>query len=228
VLAVQEGGRAGKIRLAANRLWRPTGGKINLLEVEKHILDLEETFGLEFVGFDPWQAEHLAQTLEADTGHQRRNWYRSYFSQPWVRDIPPTPSNLRTQASIVIESFNDRRIQLYDCEPLRRDLHKLRVEEKSYGVRLTSPRDGEGHGDTFSAFAIALLIAHELAGNYSGVIKSVMDDAPTPADYFNQRLREYEDEQRLLARRTTELEDMADSQRNGTLLINGQPFPNRR
>ncbi len=47
---------------------------------------------------------------------------------------------------------------------MRRDLLKLRCEEKSYGIRLTSPRDGEGHGDTFSAFSLALLVGHELAG----------------------------------------------------------------
>ena len=78
--------------------------------------------------------------------------------------VPPTAANLREQATLCIESFTDRRLQLYDCEPLRHDLLKLRVEEKSYGIRLTSPRDGEGHGDTFSAFSLALLIAHELAG----------------------------------------------------------------
>ena len=50
------------------------------------------------------------------------------------------------------------------CPPLRRDLLKLRCEEKSYGVRLTSPRDGEGHGDSFSALSLALLVGHELAG----------------------------------------------------------------
>jgi hypothetical protein len=51
----------------------------------------------------------------------------------------------------------------YPCEPLRRDLLKLRVEDKSYGVRLVSPRDETGHGDTASAFSLALLLAHELS-----------------------------------------------------------------
>src|SRR5262249_26978151 len=96
VLAVPTGGRAGKIRLAHTCLWRPVGGKkINLLEVEKHILDLDQQFGLEFVGFDPWQAEHLAQTLEADSNHRRRNQQRRFFNQPWCRDIAPNPTNLR-------------------------------------------------------------------------------------------------------------------------------------
>ena len=69
-------------------------------------------------------------------------------------------------------------MQCYECEPLHRDLHKLRVVEKSYGVRLESPRDGEGHGDTFSAFALALLMAHELAGKAPIVLGTLFSDAP--------------------------------------------------
>ena len=93
VLAVPAGGRAGRIRLAHNKLWRPTlGAKIDLLAIEKHLLDLDQQFGLEFVGFDPWQMEHLAQTLEADSSRRRRNQRRIYGSQPWMRNCPPTPA----------------------------------------------------------------------------------------------------------------------------------------
>lgn len=159
--------------------------KNNLLEVEQKILELDLQFGLEFVGFDPWQMEHLAQTLEADTNRQRRNQRRLYTT-PWMREMPPTSADLREQATLVIESFDDHRFQFYDCEPLRRDLHKLRVEEKSYGMRLTSPRDGDGHGDTFSAFALALLIGHELAGKRPIVVGSLGSDVamqtPLPPD----------------------------------------------
>jgi hypothetical protein len=73
---------------------------------------------------------------------------------------------LRDIASITIESFTDHRIQLFDCEPLRRALQKLRVEERAQGTsfRLVSPRDTEGHGDSFTAFSLALFVAHEMAG----------------------------------------------------------------
>jgi hypothetical protein len=50
---------------------------------------------------------------------------------------------------------------------------KLRVEEKSYGIRLTSPRDESGHGDTFSAFSGALLVGHEIGGKRLTVVGSV-------------------------------------------------------
>ncbi len=46
VLAVPKGGKAGRIRLAQNKLWRPTlGAKIDLLAVEKYLLDLDQQFG---------------------------------------------------------------------------------------------------------------------------------------------------------------------------------------
>ncbi len=176
VIGVPDGGRAGKLRLAHHKLWRPTlGKKIDLLDVQQHVLELDRQFGLEQVGFDPWQAEHLAQTLEADSEHRRRNSRRRLWSLPWMREIPPSASNLREQATLTIESFTDRRLLLFPCEPLHRDLHKVRVEEKSYGIRLTSPRDGEGHGDSFSAFALALLVGSELSTKRpttAGVVRS--------------------------------------------------------
>jgi phage terminase large subunit-like protein len=165
VLAVPAGGVAGRVRLAHHKLWRPPpGGKVSLPEVEKYILQLDARYALEAVAFDPWQAEHLAQRLEAESAHRRRNQQRRHWAQPWMREVPPTAANLREQATLVLESFADRRLQMHPCEPLRRDLLRLRVEEKSYGIRLTSPRDASGHGDTFSAFSLALLLAHEHAG----------------------------------------------------------------
>ncbi len=202
VLAVPADGRAGKIRLAHHKLWRPTlGKKIDLLEVERYILSLDEEFNLEFVAFDPWQAEHLAATLDADSGRRRRNQRRVNWAEPWMREIPPVAVNLRAQATLTIEFFTDHRIQLFDCEPLRRDLHKLRVEEKSYGPRLVSPRTGEGHGDSFSAFALALLMAHELSGKRVTILGDLLGGSTSGAASWEaaweRRLAEHAEEQEL-------------------------------
>ena len=161
VLAIHQ--VTGSLRLANAALWRPnqTGNKVQIEEVERAILDFDQQYQLEAVGFDPWQAEHLGQRLEALTEHRRRNQRRFQGAKPWVRMIPPTSSNLREQATLTIETFQDGRFHSYEYEPLRNDLLKLRVEEKSYGIRLVSPRDADGHGDTFSAFTQALLVAHE-------------------------------------------------------------------
>lgn len=178
-LGIPAGGTSGRIRLANHKLWRPIlGKKIDLMEVERYLLDLDRKYNLEFVAFDPWQAELLAQRLEADTTRRSRNQRRRYNNLPWLREIPPTGSNLRDQASIVIKSFTDHRFQFYDCDPLHSDLLKLRVEEKSYSYRLISPRTGEGHGDTFSAFALALLVGHEIAGKKPRIVGCLDLDNP--------------------------------------------------
>ena len=41
-----------------------------------------QQFNLETVAFDPWQMEHLAQRLEADSGHRRRN---AFLCEPTVQ-----------------------------------------------------------------------------------------------------------------------------------------------
>jgi hypothetical protein len=175
VLGVKAGGRGGGIRLAHHKVWRPPpGSKINYLAIERHILELDEKFGLEFVGSEGYEMEHLSQTLEADTDHKRRNARRRFRMQPWVRDIFPSAPNLQQQASLVIEGFADGRFEFYTCPELRADLEKVRVIERpNRSFRLESPRDtGQGHGDLFSAFAVGLVLAHEVAGNAPTVISA--------------------------------------------------------
>ena len=126
VLGVPGDGKAGRIRLVRSRRWKPVpGSKVDLMKVERYILDLDARFGLEFVAFDPWQAELLGQRLEADSEHRRRNSRRVYGSQSWAREVPPTGSNLRAQASLLVECFTDRRVECYPDDLLRIDLTKL-------------------------------------------------------------------------------------------------------
>jgi hypothetical protein len=179
-LAVPDASRQShheRIRLADARLWiAPADGKINYLEVERYILGLDARFGLENVVIEQYQGERLAQGLELDTQHKRRNEKRQWWSQPWVRVIHPSSATLRTQATVVVESFVDGRLRLYEYEPLKRDLQNLRVEQKTSAAtgiasfRMVSPRSkATGHGDTYSAFALALQVGHELAANLPAV-----------------------------------------------------------
>jgi len=196
VLGVPSGGGAGKIRLAHHKVWRPQGAKIDLMEIELYLLGLDQRFGLEFCASDPWQAELLLQRLDADAGHRSRNHRRIYGSQPWTREIPPTATNLREIATLTIECFQDHRLHCYECEPLKRDLLKLRVEERQSGqtFRLTSPRDGEGHGDCFSAFANALLIAHEIAGKRPNIVRSLTGGGSSDETPLQRALRQLDAE----------------------------------
>ena len=199
-LAVRPAGN-GRIRLADHRRWNPTPGrKLSIEEVEKYLLQLDARLGLTHVVLDPWQAEMLGQRLETATKHTRRKEgyhkgtasNRLRWNEPWVNTLPPSGTNLRDQASLLIESAQDRRFQLYPCRELRYDLEHLRVEEKSYGFRLTSPRDETGHGDSASAFTLALTSAHAIAGRKpKRGFRSLLDSCPSvsPSDTVPWQIR---------------------------------------
>jgi phage terminase large subunit-like protein len=153
----------GMIRLAHVRVWRPSKGmRVDLQQVENAIVELHIRFNLHSIGFDPWQAHHMASRLQSGGFANLDNPRHKGLRVPMV-EIHQTSANLQAQASTLIQSFNDHRVELFEHPDLRRDLHKLRIEEKSYGYRLVSPRDEHGHGDVASAFCLGLLAASELA-----------------------------------------------------------------
>ncbi len=197
ILAVEKNGVGGRIKLAASKIWKPTRQqKVSLTEVEHFILQMDQEFGLEKVVLDNWQAELLGQRLETDTSHRRRNQRRRYWQQPWVIAQPPTSIALRTQASLLLEYFVDRRISLFGSH-LKRDIERLRCEEKSYGIRVVSPRTSDGgHGDLASAMMLALVTAHELAGKKRTVI-GFFDGRPTGLSKTEQTLAALDREQAL-------------------------------
>jgi len=161
----------GRIRLAFTRIWRPCkGSKVDLQAVEDCLIDLNERFKLKAINYDPWEARHMAQRLSAVGLGVAENQLRRFNRQPVptsrvpMVEISQTGANLQKIATVLIEAFNDHRLELFDDPDLRRDITRLRVEERQYGFRLTSPRDELGHGDMASAFSLAMLAASELAG----------------------------------------------------------------
>jgi phage terminase large subunit-like protein len=137
---------SGRLRLADLRVWQAQrGGKVSLESVETAIVALNERFGLRSVACDPWQAAYLVERL-------RKRGIRT-------ESVDQTPNTLKAMATEVLEAFGERTIELYQQDRLMADLRALRAEEKSYGVRLTSPRGPRGHGDTATALALGLLAA---------------------------------------------------------------------
>jgi hypothetical protein len=147
----------GKTRLAALNIFRPgaNGGNqtVDVGEIEACLIELHARFNLQTVGCDPHQAAYLIQRLQQ------------------VR-VPAEPvdfvgSNLKAMAEATMSAFTERLIELWPEPSLLADLRNLRVVEKSYGVRLESPRKsgGEGtrHGDTATALSIALHVARRFA-----------------------------------------------------------------
>jgi phage terminase large subunit-like protein len=151
VLGIKRGhGEHGKIRLAFTKVWRPRRGiKIDLTDVENTLIKVHTRFKLNNVAYDPWQAEHLSQRLKQ--------------ARIPMQDVPFTQSKLQQMATAVLEAFNDRRLELYDDGDLKRDLSRMRVEERPSGFRMSFPRDNLGHGDLGQAFLLALFAASDLA-----------------------------------------------------------------
>jgi len=137
----------GRLRLAAVRVWKPEGGKVDLDRIERTIIAAHKRFGLARVAIDPWQAEHLGQRLER-------------AGVP-VEMTPFTSTALQGMATAMIEAFGDRQIELFEHPQLLADLRALRIEERAHGFRLTSPRGPNGHGDCATALALALLAAKD-------------------------------------------------------------------
>ncbi|MHB8972617.1 MAG: hypothetical protein ACYC3X_22120 [Pirellulaceae bacterium] len=175
--------KTNRIRLVQTKRWLPTpGNRVDLIEVARWIDELDKTFKLVRVSFDPWQSTALVSLLEQAA--QKRRFTDRFPSHPgrrqsdlkyWAIETPATASNLREQASQVVQWFSDRRLDLYDDEHLKRDLQRLRVQETSYGFRLSSPHDEWGHGDSASAFALALQVATKEA-NKKHVVAGAMQE----------------------------------------------------
>jgi phage terminase large subunit-like protein len=133
----------GRLRVVATRVWRPTAGRrVSVEAVENEILQLDKAFGLAAVSYDPWQAEYLAERLTK--------------LKVTTDAVTFVAQNLQSMAQTTMETFGNRLIDLPNNADLLTDLRALRIVEKSYGIRLDSPRGAHGHGDVATALAIAL------------------------------------------------------------------------
>jgi len=154
----------GRIRLAFTKVWQPPkGGKINLQEIEDTILALHSLYDFKQVMLDPYQATHILQ--------------RCILKGVPAVELPQTGLNLQKIATVFIEAFADRRLDLYPEPQLESEIKRLRCEERSYGFRLVSPEDSVTgmHGDLCSAFQFALFAASETAGKKTIRVGSLQD-----------------------------------------------------
>lgn len=176
-----------QMRLVYAKSWKPspTTGKVDLIAVEQDVLNQYRRFGLDTIGYDPYQAALMAQRLEAN-------------GVP-MQEMTFTGANLTLMASTMIDVFRSRRLELYEHSALIDDLSRLTIEEKSYGYRLSAIRNQSGHADLATALAIALPIAVESAGSPLPPALAGMDgkSSSSYADYWNARLAEYEAEQQF-------------------------------
>src|SRR5262249_36555640 len=108
-----------------------------------------------------------------------------------VERITFTGANLTAMATMVLDTFNSSSIGLYRHEQLILDLGRLRVEEKSYGLRLSSPRGPSGHGDLATALALALLVGKSVysAGIATGRPFRILGNPPSVHNPYPPQLK---------------------------------------
>jgi len=149
VLGVLHG--TARIRVASIQSWKPPrGGQVDLTAVERAIVQAHRQYNLQKLLFDPNQALLMAQRV-------RRNAFLICEEMSFVG------ANLDRMATVLMETFRSRIIDMFDHQQLIRDLKRLTIEEKSYGQKLTAVSDADGHADTATALAIALPEAQRLA-----------------------------------------------------------------
>lgn len=136
-----------RVKLCQVHLWKPDGKTVDLQKIEDAAIEMHRRFGLAQFAYDPYQAAHLCQRL-------------SRFGVPTL-PVNFVPSALQSMATEVLAAFRDRTVDLYPHDQLLDDLQSLRVVEKSYGVRLESPRGPNGHGDCATALSMGLHVAKD-------------------------------------------------------------------
>lgn len=138
------------VRLAEVRSFkRGSDGKINLVAVQNEFRHLNSKFKPAVWCYDPHQAELQAQQAQMDG--------------IMMKDVPFTPKNLNVMASVILQLFRSRQIELYPEPDLVADILKLRIVEKAFGFKLEAPEDESGHADMAIALAVALPAAVEYA-----------------------------------------------------------------
>jgi hypothetical protein len=145
----------GAIRLIATARF-PAGarGTVDAEAFERTLFALNETFRFQRALADPWELRlRIAE------------WRRRGLP---VEELPFTPPNITAATQAVLEAFNERRIELYPCADLLRDLRAAQIEAKSYGEKLSFAKDQFGHGDVGTAYMLATLAASR-GGNANAV-----------------------------------------------------------
>lgn len=138
-----------RVRLVDVQAWKPApGGRVQIELIEAAIVAANDRWKLAGVNFDPWNCAYLAERL-------------GVLGVPMI-ETSFSAKNLANMAAAIVESFRDRRIELYPEPTLLHDLRGLRVVERNYGYRLDAARDQHGHSDRAIALALALLGARSV------------------------------------------------------------------
>jgi hypothetical protein len=142
--------KTGRYQIIKVRKWMPKRGRqVDMAQVRAAIEEDFRTYRAVCVMFDPAQMLSDAQTLKK--------------ANVRMREINLGTKTQVELATLVLDLFASEKVDLYDEPSLVRDLYRLQLTEKSYGVRLESPRGLDGHGDVASAATYACYALRDAA-----------------------------------------------------------------
>ena len=148
-LAVKRGSPV--IRLVDCQWWAPgPGGRIDLTKLEAAIFWAFDHLPVIGMAYDSYQMELTAQRVRKRGFVAEEQSFQGKHGDLLAHDL--------------LDSFVNRRIEMYNNEALIRDLHRLCIEEDSKQQwKLKAIRDDFGHADRGIAMAIALTAAVTVA-----------------------------------------------------------------
>jgi hypothetical protein len=172
-----------RFRLCRWQQWVPSPGqKIDQRPIEQFLLDMHKLYRLKKVVADAWQAEGLCTRLRA-------------AGVP-IEAVQQSGARLVEQATQFCSVLNSNNIDLPADDQLERQIRRVKIEAKSYGVRLAMDRTtADGHFDLLSSVTIALAAAKAFRGTMTtGMLPpAVFDPTFTASKRFcglQQRLRD--------------------------------------
>ena len=129
-----------RIRVVAIREFVPVDGQVDLLEVEQQCNALGRLFRVQWFGYDPSQAQLMAQRLVK-------------CGLPMV-EVPFSSKNKSRMAEGLMQCVKSQVLESFPDDRLRRDFNKFNIVETKEGHKLEAVSDESGHADVGTALAI--------------------------------------------------------------------------
>lgn len=136
------------IELVHTETFKPSPGRpVDLQSVHNMVVALAKKYKVRATYYDKYQMELSAQQIQK-------------LGVTNLTEFNFTGANLTRMASTILQGFSADQFRFYEHKALLQGLLNLKLEEKSYGYRLTSPRTpGQGHDDDVTAWCLAVMAA---------------------------------------------------------------------
>lgn len=157
-----------KIRLMHLRNWNPADydGRLSLSEIEDYVFEVCRFFRVESLHADSAFSEQMMQNLSRRGIPKTINWRAG-------------PSLQKRQAQAIVNTFKQRRFEMWRDEGLFNDLLRLNIRDMGEYVKLEAPEDEMGHCDRAMALSHCLHVAADVLDSTRGDYQQPQTSAAT-------------------------------------------------